>query len=136
MPQENIDLARRANEAWNRRDLEAMLTLSDPEIEYVNSPTALEPGTRHGHDGLKAVVRTQWAALTDARLEIDRIFDRGEDILTLGRLSRQLPGSEARLEDQSLILWRIRDRKLVRIEVLGFGSAEVQAALRANDLTE
>ncbi len=38
MSQENVEIVRRANDAWNREDLEGLLALSDPEIEYVNSP--------------------------------------------------------------------------------------------------
>ena len=51
MSTENVELARRIHGAWNDRDLETMRALADPEVEYVNSPTAVEPGTRHGHDG-------------------------------------------------------------------------------------
>ena len=38
----------RVYDAWNRRDEEELLALCDPEMEFVNSPTAVEPGTRQG----------------------------------------------------------------------------------------
>ena len=60
-------------DAWNRRDLETMVALSYPEVEYVNSPTAVEPGTRRGIDEVKAVARAQWEILLDGRREIERI---------------------------------------------------------------
>ena len=113
-----------------------MLALSDPDVEYVNSPTAIEPGTRHGHDGLAAALRAQWEILTDARLEIERTYDRGEDVITLSRLSRRMPESDARIEAQTLLLWRIRDGKLTRIEVLAVGSAGIPDALRAQGLSK
>ena len=136
MSQENVEIVRRMNDAWNRHDLETMLALGDPEIEYVNSPTAVEPGTRHGHDELTAVLRTQWEMLSDARSEIERIYDRGEEIIALSRLSRRMPGSEARIEAQSLISWTIRDGKVTRVEVLAFGPVEVPEALEAAGLQE
>ncbi len=40
MSQENVEIVYRLVDAWNRRDLEATLALCDPEIEYVQSPTA------------------------------------------------------------------------------------------------
>ena len=59
MSHENVEIIRRALAAWNDRDIEAMLALTDPEVEYVNSPTAVEPGTRRGHESLEEVLRTQ-----------------------------------------------------------------------------
>ena len=55
MSQENVEIVRRMLDAWNRRDLEAILALGDPEGEFVNSPTAVEPGTRRGSDEVAAV---------------------------------------------------------------------------------
>ena len=113
-----------------------MLALSDPDIEYVNSPIAVEPGSRHGHDGLAAVLRAQWEILTEPCLEIERIYDRGEDVITLSRLSRRMPDSDARIEVQTLLLWRIRDGKVTRIEVLAAGSGGIPDALRAQGLSD
>jgi ketosteroid isomerase-like protein len=136
MSEENVEIVRRAIDAWNRRDIEDLIALGDSEGEYVNSPTAIESGTRHGRDEVAAVMRAQWELLTDGRWEIDRIYDRGEEIIALGRLSRRMPGSDARLEDRSLLSYKIRSGKIVRTEVLGFGRDEVQTALEAAGLSE
>jgi ketosteroid isomerase-like protein len=135
MSEENIEIVRRAVDAWNRRDIEALTALGDPEREYVNSPTAVEPGTRHGSDEISAVMRAQWESLTDARAEIDRIYDRGEEAILLGRVSRRMPESDDRLEDRVLVSYKFRGGKIVRIEVLGFGRGEVQSALEAAGLS-
>jgi ketosteroid isomerase-like protein len=71
MSQENVEIVRRMYDAWNRRDEEALLALSDPAVEFVNSPTAIEPGTRHGTNEVLAVARMQWEILRAGRLEID-----------------------------------------------------------------
>jgi ketosteroid isomerase-like protein len=113
-----------------------LAALSDPEAEWVNSPTAVEPGTRRGTNELLAVWRMQWEILRDGHAEIERIHDRGEEILVLSRLSRRMPEGDARIEDRLLISWRIRDGKAVRAEVLGFGGAEVEKALEAAGLSE
>jgi ketosteroid isomerase-like protein len=136
MSQENVEIVRRIVDAWNRRDEEELLALSHPEMEYVNSPTAVEPGTRHGTNELLAVVRMQWEILLDGRAEIDRIYDRGEEIFVLARFSRRMPEGDAWIEDRSLVSWTIRDGKVVRAEVLGFGKAEVDKALEAAGLRE
>jgi ketosteroid isomerase-like protein len=134
MSQENVEIARRMVDAWNRRDLEAILALSDPEGEFVNSPTAVEPGTRRGSDEVTAVLQAQWEILLDALQEIDRIYDRGDEIIVLGRTSRRMPGSEARIEDRFLASFKIHDGKVTRSQVLGFGATETDEALKAAGL--
>jgi ketosteroid isomerase-like protein len=136
MSEENVEIVRRSIDAWNRRNMEALDALGDPEAEYVNFPTAIEPGTRRCRDEIAAVMRAQWESMTDARSEIDRIYDRGEEIIVLGRASRRMPGSDARLEDRYLISYKIRSGKIVRTEVLAFGRDEVQTALEAAGLSE
>jgi ketosteroid isomerase-like protein len=112
MSKENMVLARSLVDAWNRRDLEAILALSDPEAEWVNSPTAVEPGTRRGVQEVTAVFQAQWEMLLEARQEIERLYDRGDEIILLTRVSRRIrPESEARLEDQALASTVFRDGK-------------------------
>jgi hypothetical protein len=41
---ENVEIIRRLVDAWNRQDVEGILVLTHPEGEYVNAPTAVEPG--------------------------------------------------------------------------------------------
>ena len=136
MSQENVEMVRRLLDAWNRRDLDAMLDLGGSELVYVNSPTAVEPGTRRGRDEVEEVARKQWEIMADARFEVDKFFDRGDEVIALGRLSRGMPGSDARIEEPQLGSYQFRDGKITRVEVLGFGRAEVQEALEAAGLEE
>jgi ketosteroid isomerase-like protein len=124
MSQENVEIVRGAIDAWNRQDVDGILAVTKPEAEYVNAPEAVEPRTRRGHDELVAVVRTQWEALgPGARQEIDRLHDRGDEIISQVRASRTIPGSVDRIEIRILASWQIRDGKVSRVEILGAGSA-------------
>jgi len=135
MSGENVEIIRRMLDAWNRQDIEVILALTDPEAEYVNAPTAVEPGTRRGHDEIVAVMRKQWESLTGAVQEIDRFHDRGDEIFTAGRVSRTMPGSDARISNPLLMSWRFRDGRLVRLEQLGAGP-DFPDALEAAGLSE
>jgi ketosteroid isomerase-like protein len=132
MPQD-AEIPERMLDAWNRRDLEGLLAFADPEIEYVNAPAAVEPGTRYGHEGLTAVVRAQWEGMPGMRQEVDRVHVRGNQVISVGRVSRQMPGSDARVENRILLSWRMREGKIVRLEVLGGGS-DFDSALEAAGL--
>jgi ketosteroid isomerase-like protein len=135
MSQENVEIVRRLMDAWNRQDITGILALTDPEAEYVNAPTAVEPGTRRGHDEIVVVLRTQWESLSGGLQEIDRLHDRGDEIISVGRLSRTMPGSDARISNPLLLSWKFRDGKLIRLEQLGAGP-EFPAALEAAGLSE
>jgi uncharacterized protein len=136
MSQENVEIVRRMYDAWNQRDLESALALTDPEFEYINPPTAVEPGTRHGHDGLAEVARAQWEFFADSELEIQRIHDRGEEVLAHLGVARRMPGSDHSIETQSLASWTIRDGKVIRAEILAVGPPDVREALEAAGLRE
>ena len=119
---ENAEILRGFMDAWNRRDLEAILARSDPEIEYVNAPTAVEPGTRRGHEGIAEVVRKQWELLGDARVELEWLEQRGERIIGPARISRRMPDSDATVDVRGLSAWTIRDGRVSRFELLGVGT--------------
>ena len=61
MSQENVELHYRAMDAFNRRDLDAFLALTDDDVEAIPRSAAME-GSYHGHEG----IRRWWKALLDA----------------------------------------------------------------------
>jgi ketosteroid isomerase-like protein len=135
MSKENVEIFRLAVDAWNRQDIEGLLALVDSEIEYVNAPGAVEAGTKRGRDEYAAVLQAQWDAFPDGCWEIDRIHDRGDEIIVEGRVSRSMPGSDVRVGNPLLVSVSFSHGKMTRIEVLGGGS-EVPNALKAAGLSE
>ncbi|HEX8742236.1 MAG TPA: nuclear transport factor 2 family protein [Thermoleophilaceae bacterium] len=134
MSDENVALARRLVEAWNARDLDALLALGHPDAEYLNAPTALEPGTRRGRSEIEAVIRTQWDMLHDAHQHIERVYERGDEVFLLCRLSHLMPDSDARIEDRVLVGVTCRDGRVARYEILAQGAANLAAALETAGL--
>jgi hypothetical protein len=51
MSRENVELALRACDAFNRRDWNAFVTLMDDDVEIVARIAPIEGG-RHGQDGM------------------------------------------------------------------------------------
>jgi ketosteroid isomerase-like protein len=118
MSRKNAENVRRAMDAWNRRDLDAMLRMAAPDVEYVNSPSAVEPGTRSGRDEYAAVLRAQWDVVGDARLEIESLQTTGDDAFVMLKMSRTLAGSEARVEARTGMRITYRNGQVVRQEVI------------------
>lgn len=80
MPEENIELHRRVVDAFNRRDVERMLTLYDPQIELHSAVTA---SVYHGHAGVRRWNRDLEEAFGEAiRIEPQAYFDLGEHTIT------------------------------------------------------
>jgi ketosteroid isomerase-like protein len=103
MSEENVELARRAFEAFNRRDLDTMLALADEEI-VVESRLAAVEGGYHGHQG----VRRWWAdtldVLPDYEVEVDEVRDFGDVTLARLRARAHGAGSAAPLEE---VVWNV-----------------------------
>jgi ketosteroid isomerase-like protein len=92
MSQENVDLTRRAFQAFADRDLDALLALLDDDVEAIPILAGMEGGY-HGHDG----IRRWWASLVgtfpDFRAEIVELRDLGD--LTFATLRLRGHGAES-----------------------------------------
>ena len=54
------DLLQRAYEAFNRRDIEAALTVMHPDVEW---PNGMEGGIVYGHNGIRQYWTRQWTLI-------------------------------------------------------------------------
>jgi ketosteroid isomerase-like protein len=136
VPDSDVErLVSRFFDAWNRQDLAACLAAADPEVEYVNAPTAVEPGIRRGHEGFSLVLRKQWEGLgSTARVSIDRIEVEGDRAIVVATLSREMPGSDSRIEVHGAFRMTYRDERIFRVEQLGT-AATLAAALESVGLS-
>ena len=92
MSQENVELTRRAFQAFHDRDLDALLAMLDDDVEAFPILAEMEGGYR-GHDG----IRRWWAGLLgtfpDFRAEVVEVRDLGD--LTLAVLRMRGHGAES-----------------------------------------
>jgi ketosteroid isomerase-like protein len=112
----NVELTRRAFQAFNDRDLDGFLSVLAEDVEAYPMLAAVEGGYR-GHDG----VREWWAAVSDAFpdivAEVDSIEDRGDRTVTRMRLRGRGAESatpfdtagwhEAEYRDGRCVAWRL-----------------------------
>lgn len=54
MSEENVEVVRQGYAAWNKGNMDAMLALLDPDVEFMTSGTflGLDP-VYYGHDGFR-----------------------------------------------------------------------------------
>jgi ketosteroid isomerase-like protein len=81
MSERDVELLRRWFDAFNARDLEAMIALYDPSIEFHSAFAVVGGAVYHRHDGIR-----QWHTDTEdsweqIRLDIEAYFDIGGHIV-------------------------------------------------------
>jgi ketosteroid isomerase-like protein len=85
MSRENVEIVRRWNAAYNRRDFETLLELTDPEIEFRSIFVGIESVFR-GHDGLRAYFDGIESAYARFEIPPERFFDAGAAVLVKCRI--------------------------------------------------
>ena len=126
---DNVRLLRRLYAAWNAGDREASFAMLDPDFEFVNPPNAVEPGTRHGHAGLRTVMENLEGSFDEQDYIVEEIVDLGGNRILCHIVFRARGrDSGARVEIPEQHLWTLRDGKLLRHEWFHDRAAAEQAA--------
>jgi ketosteroid isomerase-like protein len=114
MSQENVELVRQAQDAFNRRDLDALLALHDPDVEVAPSILKVEGGDSYrGHDGLRTWWENLHGVFPDFSAEIEDVRDLGDVIIARVRLRGQGLGSEAAMEQTAWNVVEVRNKKAI-----------------------
>jgi ketosteroid isomerase-like protein len=135
MSEENVEAFKRGIEAYNRRDVDALLEVIEPEVEWRGALQASLEGEApayRGHAGVRQWVRDIDDALTDTHLEFTEIRDLGDRLVATGRLRGRGAESGAAVESPFGLLINYRGDKAIR--VLSF--LDPEEALEAAGLSE
>jgi ketosteroid isomerase-like protein len=106
---------RRAYEVFDS-DLAALLRLVDPGIEWVSPGDAIEPGPRHGHQGVRdafAATAMAWDRPTHTAHEFVDAKDKVFATVTFRGHGR---GSGMEAERTEFHVWTVRSGAIVRFE--------------------
>ncbi len=116
MSRQNVEILRRAIDAYNARDVEAFIAYCDPGIELHSAFAAVGGAIYHGHDGMREFFRDLQEVWGDeVRVEPEAYFDLGESTLAFHVLHGRGRGSGAEVEMASALVARYRADLLVYI---------------------
>jgi ketosteroid isomerase-like protein len=118
MSQENVELFWRAADAFNRRDLDAVLALCDPDIEFADFLMEMEGGgSFRGHEGVRSWWETYFTVFPDVSQEIEEVRDLGDVTLVHGRTRGRVRGpgmeSDAPFEQAFWLVVKGQNKKAV-----------------------
>jgi ketosteroid isomerase-like protein len=132
MSQDNVQIAKRAIEAFNARDIEGFVALTTADFEWSPSMSPIESELFIGHDG----IRKYFDALGDAweRFHVapERFLERADLVLMLGRLEGRGKASGAAVDAALGMAFDLRHGMISRIR----GFLDHAEALEATDLEE
>ena len=127
MSQENVELAHRGVDAFNRRDLTALLALADDDIDGAPALASME-GHYHGHAGIRRWWESLFSGLPDFTIEVVEVRDLGD--LTVAVLDFRAQGavSHAPVEQRVWQLAEWRDGKVIRWQTFRTEAEALEAA--------
>ena len=99
MSEENVERVYMAIDAINRRDLDALLALTDEQVESVSRIVAIEGGL-HGHEGVRKWWESWFQAFPDLIGEVVEVRDLGSLLLTTVRLIGHGRASDLPVQDE------------------------------------
>ena len=117
MSQEDVEIAQKGIEAWNRHDANLWLSYAAPEIEWVPAgPAAVERPVYRGHEQVASGFETVWQTWDVFEFRESEVRDLGDSVLWLGSLNMHGVASDAELDQEFAIHSVVRDGKLIRVQ--------------------
>jgi ketosteroid isomerase-like protein len=112
--QSNVELARGAFRAFEKRDMKAIEETCTPDVEFDWSRRLLDPIVVRGYDGIRRFFEEVDGIFDEIVFEEDEILEFGDDVLVVstGRFRGRSSGVDVMAH--GAILWTIRDGKLAR----------------------
>ncbi len=116
MSQENVELARELIDAWNGRDIDALLAASAPDVEWTPAgPAAVESSVYRGREEIARGFESTWHGWEEFHLTESEIRDLGQSVLWLGRATLRGAASHVRLDQEWAVLMAFTDRTVTSL---------------------
>jgi ketosteroid isomerase-like protein len=114
MSQEDVQLARNAVAAFNRRDVAGLVELTTDDFEWVTWTGTLEPTVYRGADGLTSYFRDSdvWEVLN---LDVQEFRDLGDRVFVAGTFHARGGGSGAEIHAAYFSAFFVAGGKLARV---------------------
>ena len=118
MSQENVEIVRRAYEAFAQGDIEAALAMCQPDIQVEDHERSLgTPTSYHGRDGFLTLFATVNEGFSDVRYTPEELTDVGDRVLVEVRRTGRGRASGAQVEERQFHVWDMVAGRAARFQV-------------------
>ena len=118
MSEENVDGFKRAFDAINRRDADALLSELDPEVEWhaaILMAIGGEQTVYRGHDGVREWLRDLYETLSEFQAEYPDIRDLDDRTVAIGHFHARGTASAVDIESPHATVAEFKNGKGIRI---------------------
>jgi ketosteroid isomerase-like protein len=129
MSEENVEIVRRSFDAIGRGDLDSLVELYDPEIEFQPlTGTQVETGGYRGHEGVRRYFAEAAEVWDEVRPVAGQITTTGDEVVVFGHCA--IRGRASEIETESPCSWvlTVRDGKITRHRVFRTSEEALEAA--------
>jgi ketosteroid isomerase-like protein len=129
MEPENLTVPRQFAEAFGDRDIERMLGLMHPEIEFTARRSAFEGGAYRGHDGMRQWVSELLELAPDYWVNVGEVRAVGDDgFVLIGRQGGTAGEQQVPVEMPLALAGTLRDGLMFRVRAYADGEAALEAS--------
>jgi ketosteroid isomerase-like protein len=128
MSQENVELVRRNNEAYNQRDLGAYLDTVAETVTFRSRFSAMDSRVYRGRDDLRRYFAELDEVWSRYEMNLERLVDAGDRVAGLFHLHAVGRESGLRLEERPGVVFTLHAGKVVQIDAYAT-QAEALAAV-------
>ena len=112
----NLELIQSLYDAFERGDQEFIAAAFDPEVEFHQSEQLPWGGRYHGFpDGVQPFF-TRLRSHVDSHAEVERSWEAGDVVVVVGQAPGQVRVSGKRFDLPAVVIWRIRNGKVISFE--------------------
>ena len=122
MSEENVELVRRAFEAFNRGGVDACVSegIWSPEVVWDVTPSGIPGlGTYRGHEEVKAFFEDDWFKafpFEEWEVELEEVIDAGDRVIGMSRQHGRGASSGAVAELELAQVATVRNGQIVRVD--------------------
>jgi ketosteroid isomerase-like protein len=117
MSQQNVNVVRRALEAFPRGDVEEMLTYMDPEGEWHSAIVGgAEGNVYRGHEGFRRWYADSFESFEEIEGEWSEFRDLGDRVLALGQVRARGRASGVELDSPMGWVFTLRRGRVIKAE--------------------
>jgi ketosteroid isomerase-like protein len=125
MSAQNVEIVRRAYEAWNSDDPESAIDLLDPQVRWSLPQHFPDAETWQGRERVVEGLTAMAGAWESLRIDVHELIDEGDRVVARVRFQGRSAITGLALEGAGIDrqVWTLRDGLVVEVEMLG-GSPE------------
>jgi ketosteroid isomerase-like protein len=112
----NVELVRRIYRDGLLGDPDGLVALTADDVEYVNPPEAVDPGTRRGRAGFRSALQNLADHFVSSRNELLELFDVGERVVASVVFHARMRDSDTEVSQPEAHTWTLRDGRIARLE--------------------